>query len=161
VILRLQRRPSQAGATIGLLSVPGQHDCYTCEDVLREPATKPDTTRLSPLVARATLGSWVAAWKVPGVTAIPSGRYRVLVTDSLRFKKPLPLLVDVPGFAGVRIHAGNTAADTEGCVLVGETATAFGVGQSRVAFARVFAAIQSALGAGERVWIDIRNPEAP
>lgn len=75
--------------------------CYTLEDAVREVQGQP-----------------VAAWKARGRTTIPYGSYGLVVTMSVRFGKPLPLLVDVPGFAGVRIHGGNTAADTEGCILV-------------------------------------------
>ena len=57
--------------------------------------------------------------KVYGRTAIPSGSYECVYTYSNRFKKMLPLLLNVKGFDGVRIHSGNSAKDTEGCILVG------------------------------------------
>jgi hypothetical protein len=67
-----------------------------------------------------------------------------VVTFSNRFQKPLPLLLAVPGFSGVRIHSGNTAADTEGCILVGASDGNPGdgwLGRSREAFATLFAKI--------------------
>ena len=75
--------------------------CWTLEDVVREIPGQP-----------------VAAWKVKRETAIPRGTYPIRVTRSNRFGVDLPLLLDVPGFDGIRIHGGNTAADTEGCILV-------------------------------------------
>lgn len=67
-------------------------------------------------------------------TAIPRGIYAVQVTMSPRFKKPLPLLFSVPNFVGIRIHAGNTHHDTEGCILVGMDRTETGkVLQSQIA----------------------------
>ena len=75
--------------------------CWTLEDVVREIPGQP-----------------VTAWKVKRETAIPRGTYPIRVTRSNRFGVDLPLLLDVPGFDGVRIHGGNSAADTEGCILV-------------------------------------------
>jgi hypothetical protein len=63
--------------------------------------------------------STVKDWKVKGESAIPKGTYTVRFTYSPRFKKNMWQIIDVPGFDGIRIHAGNTADDTEGCILVG------------------------------------------
>lgn len=128
----LQRKPSAHGATLGELTRDGAHICYTCEDVIREV-------------------------KIPGETCIPPGRYSIIVTWSPHFQRELPLLVDVPGFSGVRIHSGNTAADTEGCILVGKTLEeAIGaIGHSREAFNELFAVIEN----GSDMWITINNPE--
>ena len=57
--------------------------------------------------------------KVYGQTAIPRGSYECVYTYSNRFKKMLPLLMNVKGFEGIRIHSGNSSKDTEGCILVG------------------------------------------
>ena len=60
--------------------------------------------------------------KVYGQTAIPKGKYSVIWNMSNRFKRVMPLLLNVPNFAGVRIHAGNTVEHTEGCILLGQSA---------------------------------------
>lgn len=57
--------------------------------------------------------------KIYGKTAIPTGRYKVEVTYSPKFKRYLPILLNVKGFTGIRIHSGNTHEDTLGCLLVG------------------------------------------
>lgn len=130
----LQRRPSVGNCTIGLLSIGGVHECYTCEDVVR------------------ALGV-----KVYGQTAIPAGIYPVVVNLSQRFKRRLPLLLNVPGFEGIRIHPGNTAADTEGCILPGRGFTNTGVTQSVLAFDALFLKIEAAQAAGRPVSIEIHN----
>jgi hypothetical protein len=130
----LTRRPSANGWTLGELSIDGRHECYTCEDMIR----------IGP--------------KVPGETAIPAGTYRVLITDSPRFKRRLPILLDVPGFSGIRIHTGNTRYDTEGCILPGRAHNASGVTQSVLAFEALFARIDAALLMDEYVTMEIRNP---
>lgn len=96
MMLHLQRSKIFPHCTIGRLSIDGVFFCHTLEDTVRP-----------------------AGVKIPGRTAIPAGQYEVLLTHSVRFKKILPLLLKVPGFEGVRIHGGNTADDTLGCILVG------------------------------------------
>lgn len=135
--LTLKRTMLTKESTIGELSADGVFECYVLEDVVRKPGEV----------------------KVFGKTAIPVGTYRVLVTFSTRFQRRLPLLVNVPGGdirfggrriddCGVRIHSGNTAADTEGCLLVGLDKKTDFVGRSRDAFSRFFPGLQDAVAAG-------------
>lgn len=90
--------------TIGHLLLNDEVICFTLEDAVREVDGQP-----------------VGEWKIPGITAIPKGSYLVTQTFSQRFKRVLPLLHDVGGFVGVRIHTGNSDVDTEGCILVGSS----------------------------------------
>jgi hypothetical protein len=112
------------------LTIDGVHQCFTLEDKVR-----PE--------------------KIFGLTAIPAGRYEVVVNESAHFHKLLPELVEVPNFEGVRIHSGNKAADTEGCILVGTTKGPNVVNNSHVAFDALFPKIQAAV-AREKVFIDIK-----
>ena len=82
--------------------------------------------------------------KLNGCTAIPRGRYRVTVTFSQRFQRPMPLLHDVPGFDGVRIHGGNTEADTAGCPLLGAVRTDTGIRNCGPANERLMAYLELA-----------------
>ena len=131
----LVRNPQQ---TIGELYVDGAFECFTLEDAEREIEGKP-----------------VAEWKVAGATSIQKGSYDVVITFSNRFNRDLPLLENVPGFEGIRIHSGNTAADTEGCILVGRGKTEKTVTESRAAFNALFAKIKQALDEGDMVTIEI------
>jgi hypothetical protein len=103
--LTLSRFDMTDDCTIGKLSIDGEFLCYTLEDRVRE-----------------VQGQDVLTWKIPGVTAIPRGNYRILKTYSNRFEREMLQLVGVPGFVGVRVHAGSYAKNTEGCILVGLTA---------------------------------------
>ena len=96
--------------------------------------------------------------KIAGKTAIPAGRYRVVINYSPKFKKDLPLLIGVPNFSGIRIHAGNDSEDTEGCILMGTERAGDTVLNSRVALAEIMGDIQEALDHGEQVWITIEGP---
>lgn len=131
--LLLQREASSKRSTSGRLFLDGHHECFTIEDVVR-------------------LGA-----KVPGETAIPAGRYAVDVTFSQRFQRMLPLLIAVPNFTGVRIHIGNTAADTEGCILVGQGRAVDSIASSRLALAALQPKIAGALARHAPVWIVVRN----
>lgn len=118
--------------TEGIMVIDGQQECYTLEDVVRP-----------------------SGEKIFGDTAIPAGTYQVIVNHSNHFNRDLPLLLNVPNFEGVRIHAGNTAKDTEGCILVGRKRVPGAVQESRLAFEPLFAKIQDAIAAGEEVTITI------
>lgn len=130
--IKLERQEFQPKCTIGELFVDGCFECYTLEDVVRQE-------------------------KVYGETAIPYGTYEIDITRSNRFKRDLPLLKDVPNFSGIRIHPGNTDADTEGCILVGRTKGNDFVGESRAAFAALFTKIREAIDQGDTVTIDIEE----
>src|SRR5436305_15172804 len=112
----LTREPSAGDCTLGSLFIDGQFECFTLEDIVREIPGVP-----------------VEQWKVAGKTAIPIGTYQVTIDFSQRFQRPMLHILDVPGFGGVRIHSGNTAVDTEGCILVGQTKTQNSVMQSKAA----------------------------
>ena len=91
--------------------------------------------------------------KIPKKSAIPEGTYRVVTTYSLRFRKYLPLLVGVPGFEGVRIHAGNTSRDTEGCILVGQNLQVGKVLWSRITLEKLMKLIENE----KEIYIIIKN----
>jgi hypothetical protein len=128
--LTLKRKIYTRRSTIGDLELNGRRECYVLEDPVRPK-------------------------KIKAHTAIPVGTYRVVVTWSPRFKVMMPLLVDVPNYEGVRIHAGNRPEHTEGCLLPGRTKSVDFVGNSRVAYRALLAKIQKAIKRGEDVVLDI------
>jgi hypothetical protein len=119
MVIKIKRLHKTDSSTIGELTIDGKFECYTLEDKEREV-------------------------KIKCETAIPKGTYKVIINQSNRFKKLLPLLLNVPNFEGVRIHPGNTNHDTEGCILVGRTRSKDFIGQSRKAFATLFAKMKEA-----------------
>lgn len=137
--LVLCREAPTPNFTVGSIYSDKGFICHSLEDVVREKTGVP-----------------VQQWKIKGKTAIPYGRYQIEITMSQRFQKPLPLLLDVRGFEGVRIHSGNTEADTEGCILVGMQKTPNGIAQSRDAFKIIYSQIQEQLDDGNSVWITIK-----
>ena len=91
--------------------------------------------------------------KIPKKSAIPECTYRVVVTKSQRFQKYLPLLIGVPGFEGVRIHAGNTSRDTEGCILVGQNLQVGKVLWSRITLSKLMKIIENE----KEIYLTIKN----
>lgn len=117
--LLLKRIHKTDVSTIGELYIDGIFQCYTLENIERDV-------------------------KIKSETAIAKGKYKVMITLSNRFKKYMPLLLNVPNFEGVRIHSGNTNHDTEGCILVGQTRSKDFIGQSRKAFDKLFKKLETA-----------------
>ena len=136
--LKLDRTDCNKACTTGELSIDGTFECFTLEDVVRADGTK-----------------------IFGETAIPAGDYTVDITRSPRFKRDLPLVLNVQGFDGIRIHPGNTAEDTLGCILVGRKKTKRAVQESVLAFDGLFARLKAAKKAGEPITLTIRNVAAP
>lgn len=143
MILKVKRIAKKQDYTIGKLYVNGQYFCDTLEDKDRGlKDTDSDET--------------IKKKKVKGQTAIPTGYYNVIITYSPRFKKPLPLLLGVKGFEGIRIHSGNTHRDTEGCILVGENRVVGKVLNSRYTYNRLFSLLQEAFDKNETITIDVQ-----
>lgn len=142
--LTLQRDELDLDKCFGrLLADDGRKLCYTLEDAVRERPGQP-----------------VESWKIKGHTAIPTGRYRITLENSPRFGPDTLTVNAVPGFVGVRMHAGNTADDTEGCPLLGMAINPMGIvgGTSRPAVALVKTVVMQALAEGRQVWMTVRNP---
>ena len=146
--LVLKRIAKKKGYTIGKL--------YIKEDVLDEYSTGEKLTYLCDTLEPKWRDYAHGANKVKGKSAIPEGRYPVVITYSPKFKMWLPLLVNVPKFEGIRIHAGNSVKDTQGCILVGENKVVGMVFNSRKCVELVKRKIVEAKDKGEGVWIEIR-----
>ncbi len=135
MILTLKRGASAPNSTPGQLFINGVFECFTLEDVVR------------PV-------------KIKGKTAIPKGTYQVIVDFSNRFQKLMPLLVNVPNYEGIRIHPGNTAEDTDGCILVGtksvKTNGEYTIQNSRIAYDALFAKLVAA-NKKEKITISIED----
>lgn len=135
-------------STIGSLSIDGKFECYVLED--------PDLGLRSDMTL-----SEINRKKQYGVTAIPYGRYQIKRTRSERFSQLkgheviMPLLLDTPGYAGVRIHIGNTPKDTLGCLLCGRVRGKNMISESTLATNQLYKKIEDAEARGEEVWITI------
>ena len=97
--------------------------------------------------------------KVYGKTAIPEGAYEMVLSYSPRFKKILPEILNVPNFTGIRIHCGNSSADSSGCILVGtwDGEKEDWVSDSKVAFNKLIPLLQEAVDNKEEITITINN----
>ena len=125
--------------TEGKLLIDNVFECYTVEDTDRK--MEEDLTR-----------------KINGKTAIPRGRYEVVLSMSNRFKKVLPEVLNVPGFTGIRIHAGNSSIDTEGCIILGSVNAKVDddwVGGSKIALTQFMTKLETAKSNNEQMFIEI------
>lgn len=134
--LKLNRIFLGSSATIGELLVNDKHLCDTLEDRVRPEGEK-----------------------VYGKTAIPEGTYEMVLSYSPRFKKILPEILNVPNFTGIRIHCGNSSADSSGCILVGtwDGEKEDWVSDSKVAFNKLMSLLQKAADNKEKITITINN----
>ena len=137
-LIAIKKTPN---STISTLLINEEFFCYVLEDVDR------GLTQTMSLVD-------ILAKKVPGQTAIPEGTYDVTIDFSNRFQCDMPLIENVPGYQGIRIHSGNYPKDTEGCLLVGNDVAPDMVLNSRVAFAAFFPKLKAALQ-NEKVTLQI------
>ena len=117
--IEVKRLYKTENSTIGELTIDGKFECYTLEDKERNV-------------------------KIKCETAIPKGTYKVIINQSNRFKKLMPLVLNVPNFEGIRIHPGNSNHDTEGCILVGQTRSKDYISKSRKAYEILFAKMKLA-----------------
>lgn len=128
--LRLVREVFTDKSTIGRLFVDGTEVCVTLEDVVRDK-------------------------KIAGETCIPYGSYEVRITYSPKFEQDMPLLMNVPGFTGIRIHPGNNDQHTHGCILVGTGREIDRITGSKDAYAKVFRMLKGQ----QNVSIEIVEPD--
>ena len=104
--LKVVREIKNDVCTIGSLFINDVFFCYTLED--KDRGLKQSDSLL-----------FIQAKKIFGLTAIPSGFYKLTVNQSPKFKRMLPRILDIKGFDGVLLHRGNSANDSLGCILVG------------------------------------------
>lgn len=132
--LRLVRKWFTEKSTIGKLFIDGHFKCYVLEDPVRDE-------------------------KIKHITAIPHGTYEVIISYSNKFKKYLPLLLNVPNYRGIRIHPGNVPEDTSGCLLPGmerDENNPDRIFYSRKAFQDVLEILRT-MTPHEKVYIEITN----
>lgn len=137
-LVRIANRPTYC---IGKLYIDGKWFCDTIEDTDRGLC---DEMSEKEILER----------KVKGETAIPTGIYQVLITYSPKYKKQMPLINNVKGYSGIRIHSGNTSKDTEGCLIVGKNKEVGKVLESRITYNALFKRLQQAKG---KIIIDIQR----
>lgn len=134
-LLQVNRRWFTERSTVGELLVDARFQCFTLEDKWRDLSREP---------------------KVPRETCIPDGRYQVVIDFSQRFGRPMPHILNVPHFEGIRFHPGNTPADTEGCPVLGQARQLDRVLFSVPAFDAFLLQLQAGLAAGD-VFVNVTS----
>ena len=145
MIITIKRRP-EANVTKGTIYVDGKLVCYCLEDKDR------GLTQDMPL-------SILKLKKIFGSTCIPYGKYEVAITYSNRFKRLLPLVMNVPAYEGIRIHTGNTEADTLGCILPCTFFDGESGKRSTEAFLKLYDLIEKGIKEG-KVYLEIIKDES-
>lgn len=130
--ITVQRRDLKDDRTLGSLLIDGVHFAYTLEDAVREA-------------------------KIQNETAIPPGVYEVIVNFSQRFSRPLPMLLNVPGFTAIRLHAGNGPQNTEGCILIGKESDGERIWNCSAAVSELTWRIRNATTTG-KVFAEVLSP---
>lgn len=138
--LKVKREVKGSNFTAGKLLINDTYFCYTLEDKDRGLTSAMTTAQIKQI-------------KVPAETAIPIGRYEVVINFSNRFQKQMPLLIGVKGFEGIRIHSGNKSEHTEGCLLVGfEDGLDGFMGESKMAVKQLYSKLFETIKV-EKIWI--------
>ena len=134
--LSLERKELFKDRTIGGLYINGTFSYYTLEDTDRKLES--------------------GSVKIPKLTAIPRGRYKLIIDFSNRYQRKMPHILNVPQFEGIRIHTGNYPGDTEGCILIGMEYDARNhtILKSKIAFDAFFPQLEEWLSK-EDVWLEI------
>lgn len=140
--LQLKREIFTDISTIGTLTIDGKFECYILEDKDRG-------------INNTLTLEQIMRVKVYGKTAIPYGRYEIDWTMSARFKVMMPILLNVVGWSGIRIHKGNTEIDSLGCLLCGTRKLSNRITESTVATNKLYAKIEAAKKQGQRIYITI------
>jgi hypothetical protein len=123
-------------STEGILTIDGEFECDTLEDRDRKIESSGE--------------------KVYGETCIPRGRYKIIYDMSTKYGKLMPHILNVPYFVGIRIHPGNKAEDSEGCILVGKSRARDWINSSVAAFDALLIKMKKAWDSGEEIWITIQ-----
>lgn len=141
--LILDRKWCKDTYSIGRLYIDGQFFSNTLEDKdrgLTQSMSEADVKKI----------------KVYGETAIPKGKYTIVINYSNKFKRMMPQIMNVKGFSGIRIHEGNTAKDSLGCILVGDNNAVGRISNSKATYTKLYSKLKAAFDKGEKITLTIK-----